>query len=291
MKRIEKTIKSFDGAEIWYEKIGEGKETLYLVDGIATMGFIWRYIIPYFQDRYQILHMNFRGHGGSPEPEDCSTVTIENSVKDLYEVMKDAKVDKAIMIGHSMGVQTIYEFYRQYPDNVKALIPICGSYGKLFKSYHGTDKFEPFAKMIINFILKPHKPFLKKMQKIVPYNNITYNFVAKGELNADMIKKEDFMPYLKDIRDRLSMKAFGYMLESAIKHSTLDFLPKIKVPVLIIAGEKDKMTPTFLSIKMFKIIPNAKLKVLKWGSHTAPIEQPEVTNMYIEEFLIENGFV
>jgi len=290
MKRTEKIIKSFDGEEVWYEKFGTGKETLFLVDGIATIGFIWQYIIPYFQDRYQILHMTFRGHGKSPVPEDCSTVTIENSVKDLHAVLKDAGIDKAIMLGHSMGVQTIYEFHRQYPDCTKALIPICGSYGKLFKSYHGTDKLEPFAKMLINFIFKPHKPLLQKLQKKLVYNSLAYNIV-KAELNAHLIKKEDFMPYLKDIRDSLSLKAFGYLLESSIKHSTLDFLPTIQIPVLIIAGEKDKMTPTFLSIKMFKLIPNAKLKVLKWGSHTAPIEQPEVTNMYIEEFLFENGLI
>jgi pimeloyl-ACP methyl ester carboxylesterase len=291
MKKIEKIIKSFDGEKIWYERLGKGKETIFLVDGIATMGFIWKYIIPYFEDRYQILHMNFRGHGNTPEPSDCSSVTIENSVKDLHAVLEDANIKDAIMIGHSMGVQTIYEFYRQFPENTKALIPICGSYGKLFKSYHGTDKFEPFAKMIINFILKPYKPTLKKLQKIIPYNNITYQFVARSEINGALVKKEDFMPYLKDIRDRLSMRAFGYMLESAIKHSTLDILSKIKVPTLIIAGEKDKMTPMFLSIKMFKLIPNSKLKVLKWGSHTAPIEQPDVTNMYIEEFLIENNII
>ena len=44
------------------------------------------------------------------------------------------------------------------------------------------------------------------------------------------------------------------------------------------------MTPAFLSTKMYKLIPNSKLEVLEWGSHTAPIEQPEMTNLLIEDF-------
>ena len=287
----ENIIKSFDGEEIWYRITGEGKHTLLLADGIACTGYVWDYIIPYFKDYFRIIHFNYRGHGKTPAPKSYDNVTVLASVKDMNAILEHENIDNVILLGHSMGVQVIYEFYNQYRKKVEALIPMCGSYGHPMQSYHNTNKFEPIFRMLVNFVFKPYSSVTKNVQKFLVHNSIAYWFVANTEINGKMVKKSDFMAYLEEISNHLDLKSFGYMLDSAMEHSALNVLPEIDIPVLIIAGKKDKMTPAFLSTKMYKLIPNSKLEVLEWGSHTAPIEQPEMTNLLVEDFLVDNGFM
>ncbi len=281
-------IKSFDNADIWYEIRGKGENTLFLVDGIACDGYVWKYIKPYFENNYKIIHFNYRGHGKTPSPDNYSSITIENSTKDMNAIMDVEKIDKAVFLGHSMGVQVILEMFRQFPEKVKGLIPMCGSYGQPFKSYHNTDKIEIIAKLLVNLFFKPKPKIIDTLKKVTTFK-LSYLFATNTEVNGKMLKREDFMPYLESLRYTLDFKAFGYMLESAIEHTTIDILPKINVPTFIIAGKRDKMTPAFLSVKMHKLIKNSKLSVLEWGSHTAPIEQPEMVNLLIEDFLLENN--
>lgn len=286
----EKIIKSFDNEKIWYRVLGEGEHCLVLADGIACSGFIWKYIIPYFEKRFKIIHFNYRGHGKTPAPKSYDNLTVETLAKDINVIMEKEKVEKAILLGHSMGVQVIYEFYKQFPSKVSALVPICGSYGRPFDSYHNTDKFTPVFKFMIKYVFKPYGVLLRNFQQLMFENNFSYYVVSNVEVNGKMLHKEDFMDYLRDIKETLDFTSFGYLLESSMNHTALNILPEIDVPVLIIAGERDRMTPSFLSTKMYKLIPDARLESIKWGSHTTPIEQPEMSNLLIEDFLISNNF-
>jgi pimeloyl-ACP methyl ester carboxylesterase len=75
------------------------------------------------------------------------------------------------------------------------------------------------------------------------------------------------------------------MLAEAGKHSALDLLPEIRVPALVIAGDIDTFTPPDLSRKMAADIPGAELLVVTGGSHTAPLEHPELVGSVLEDFL------
>ncbi|MBN2694854.1 alpha/beta hydrolase [bacterium] len=283
----EKLIKSFDGEEIWYRAIGDGDKTLILADGIACSGYVWKYIIPFFEKKFRIIHLNYRGHGETPIPKNIDSVTVENVVKDFFAVMDYEKIEKGIFLGHSMGVQVILEAFKQQPHRVEGLVPMCGSYGEPMRSYHNTDIFDSIFRWGINNILKPKSEFLSKISFLATFPLI-YPVVSRTEVNGYYLKKEDFMPYLESIRDKLDFRSFGYLLESAMNHTAWPILNKIDIPTLIIAGAKDTMTPYFLSVKMHKEIKKSKLWVLPWGSHTAPIEQPQMVNLLIEDFFIEN---
>lgn len=78
---------------------------------------------------------------------------------------------------------------------------------------------------------------------------------------------------------------FLRMVRAAGEHSAEDLLPHIKVPTLIVAGERDTFTPAFLAESMAKAIPGAELLLLKNGSHVAPLEQPEIADPRIAQFV------
>jgi pimeloyl-ACP methyl ester carboxylesterase len=92
------------------------------------------------------------------------------------------------------------------------------------------------------------------------------------------------MPYLEHIA-RVDLPLFVEMLAHAGRHSAREILPTIDVPTLVVAGERDNMTPRILSEEMHKSIPGSSLLVVEGGSHTAPIERPHFVNDAVARFL------
>jgi len=73
-------------------------------------------------------------------------------------------------------------------------------------------------------------------------------------------------------------------------HDLTDFLPEIRVPVLVFAGEKDLFTPLHRSLEMVALLPDCELFVVAEGSHAAIVEHPETINLRIERFFAERVF-
>ncbi len=135
---------AYDGTRIYYRMsepaAGAPSEDprpwIVLADGIACDGFVWVHLIPYFAPHARILHWHYRGHGRSDPPRDSRNLAVPDLARDLDTVMAHAGVERATLVGHSMGVQTILEFYRSYPERVTALVPVCGSYQYPLDTFH-----------------------------------------------------------------------------------------------------------------------------------------------------------
>jgi pimeloyl-ACP methyl ester carboxylesterase len=78
---------------------------------------------------------------------------------------------------------------------------------------------------------------------------------------------------------------FLKMLRSAGDHSAEEWLSEVKVPVLVVAGERDTFTPAPLSTFMSEALPNAELFMVPGGTHVAAIEQPELVGARIKALI------
>ena len=78
------------------------------------------------------------------------------------------------------------------------------------------------------------------------------------------------------------------MLRSAGEHTAGDLLPRVNVPVLVVAGERDTFTPPFLATAMAETLPRGELLLVRDGSHVAPLEQPELVDARVMAFLREH---
>jgi pimeloyl-ACP methyl ester carboxylesterase len=84
---------------------------------------------------------------------------------------------------------------------------------------------------------------------------------------------------------RIDSRLFVAMLSSAGQHSADDLLPEVRVPVLVIAGERDGFTPADRSRAMAAAIPGSELLEIPSASHTAPIERPHLVDSTIRDFV------
>lgn len=283
MKRVKQAyVNSFDGTEIWYESVGEGLPFI-LLDGIGCFGYAWKYLTAHFASTNRFVHMHYRGHGKSRIPADENNLSIQDTCRDIAAVLDDDGVDGGILVGHSMGVQVILEFARMYPERVKGLVPVCGSYGYPLRTFHDNRLLD----MVFPFIYTPAvlAPWLfSPIWKVLLPTRFSWEVAIRGEVNGHLLKYEDMMSYFHDL-STVPIKIFAKMLDHASRHSAEDMLGDIRVPTLIIGGEHDTFTPGWLSEKMHERIAGSELFIIQHGTHTAPIEAPELINLRLEKWL------
>jgi pimeloyl-ACP methyl ester carboxylesterase len=121
---------------IRWESYGEGP-TIACCNGVGVSTFFWKYITEQFSDRFQIVLWDYRGHGASdrlPTP-DCTDLSIAACANDLSLVLKAAGAGPSVIIGHSMGCQVALEFYSKYPEEVRGLILMQGSAGRVLETF------------------------------------------------------------------------------------------------------------------------------------------------------------
>lgn len=275
-------VPSSDGTRIHWYTVGEGEPTIVCCDGLGCDGYAWKYVTEELSKDHRVIRWHYRGHGTSDIPADRSRMRLQDLCDDLLAVLDEHKADEVVLLGHSLGVQVIFEFWKRYPERVKALVPMCGSYGKPLDTFRDL----PALKYLFPYLNKAIQryPLVAQAAWKVLDSELSFQVATRVEVNGDLVKREDFRPYLKHL-SQMDVTLFFSLLADASEHDSLEYLSEIDVPTLIVAGEKDKFTPAWLSNVMQARIPESELCTVPMGTHTAPIEMPELINLRLRRFL------
>jgi pimeloyl-ACP methyl ester carboxylesterase len=273
-----------DGSPLFYESWGErGTEApVLLCDGIGCDGYVWRYLKPDLHPRFG-LHPHYRGHGRTAPPKDPTRITIEDLADDVACVLDDALVERAVLVGHSMGVQVALETYRRHPERCAALVLVCGAPSHPLRTFRGSAALEQLLPTIQKWILRVPGVVNRFTRMVLP-TRLAYEIASRLEIRRELVEPADFMPYLEGMA-RIDARLFVAMLSAAGQHSCEDLLARIQVPTLVVAGGRDGFTPPERSQMMAETIPSAELLEIPNASHTAPIERPHLVDFTIRDFL------
>lgn len=277
-------VATSDGTPLFYEFWGERGPLMpvALCDGIGCDGYVWRYLRQDLGDRFGV-HAHYRGHGRTAPPRDKDRVGIADLADDIACVLDDALVDRAVLVGHSMGVQVALETYRRHKERVAALVLVCGASSHPLKTFRGTAALESYLPTIQKWVQRM-PGFINRVTRTVLPTRLAYEVASRLEIQRDLVDPKDFMPYLEGMA-RIDARLFIAMLSSAGQHSADDLLSTIDVPVFVVAGGRDGFTPPERSRAMVEAIPGAELLEIPNGSHTAPIEHPNLVDWGIADFL------
>ena len=111
--------------KIHYKNYGKGKDALVLVHCWTCNLEMWRDQIPELSKRARVIALDLPGHGLSDKPE--TTYSMDFFAEAVDAVLKDAGVEHAVLVGHSMGTPVIRQFYRKYPQKTLALVIVDGA--------------------------------------------------------------------------------------------------------------------------------------------------------------------
>ncbi len=274
---------SRDGTSIAYWRMGEGDTALLYTNGFATSHFYWWEIFKRFDGRMAQITWDLKGHGRSGPAHDLKACTIPDSADDLVRVLDACGVEKAVLLGFSLGSQIILETYRLFPDRVAALVPVLGTYERPFDQlFH--PKIGQVAYSVFGKLAPPAADTWLKLTHHAltsPYAHQMSQFSGMIGSNINKATMAPFYEHFEDI-DGPTWAAMGLACQ---EHSAKDMLPTIDVPTLIVAGGRDVFTPSRMSMHMERVIPDAKMLFLPNATHAGLMEYPGLIGEAIDKFL------
>jgi pimeloyl-ACP methyl ester carboxylesterase len=114
-----------DGLKINSSSAGSGSTTLVLVHGWTCDMSSWASQVPALAKKYRVLTLDLPGHGQSGSPAD-GKFSMDLFARAVEAVRAEAKVDKIVLVGHSMGAPVIRQYARLFPQHVAALVAVDG---------------------------------------------------------------------------------------------------------------------------------------------------------------------
>jgi pimeloyl-ACP methyl ester carboxylesterase len=254
-----------------------------LCDGILCEGHIWKYLVPAFEADWECLHWHYPGHGRSDDPPPFSDLSPSRLADDAAAVLRHAEVLDTVVVGHSMGVQVALELWRRHRELVRALVLVCGSPGRIVESFH-ESAILGYAVPLLDVSSRFLPDATARVWRRLPSRWILWLAMHSREVNRRLISSADLGQYLGRLT-RVDFRVGVRMLQAAGNHDASPFLPEIDVPTLVVAGVEDRFTPPERSRLMAADIPNAELLMAPGGTHSLPIEQPDLVNLRVRRFL------
>lgn len=283
----EEWIEDQEGRRIYTISRGGGLPVVFCNGiGVSSASF-WPPICRPLAERVRTINWDYLGHGRSDPPRDPARLTITSCAEKLAFVLDQMEIDKAVIAGHSMGVQVAFEFYKMFPERVLGLIPMLGTYEHPFDNFFRFSGSALIFDQVTQQVLRYPEPVTRMWPHF--FHSIVAQPFARlvGIVHPTLISKKELDVYLQHMKV-LNPLAFVYLARDMQAHSAADILEEIDVPTLILAGEKDIFTPIEASYVMEEKIPNAEMLVVREGSHAALAEQPELFWLRIEKFLVSH---
>ena len=255
-----------NGCNIYYEIHGDG-EPLVMIMGLRRNIEWWYCQLSALSQHFKVIVFDNRGAGRSDKPE--SDYSIRLFADDTAGLMDALGIDKAHILGFSMGGYIAQELAVNYPEKVMDLALIstsCGGERAVLMSQERMEKFTA------NDGLTPEK-ILKKDMDIY--------------FSDDYIKKN---PEAVKAFTEISMRhyqpahAFQRQFAACLNHDTSRRIQNISCPVIIMTGDDDPLVPPENSSVLKEILPEATLSMVPMGRHCFMMEHAERFNKKIVSF-------
>ncbi len=262
--------------KICYEVNGKGYPII-LVHGFAMYKEFWIAQKP-LSEQFKVITLDNRGCGKSDHPSE--PFDMETLAKDVKDLMDFLKIEKAHVLGHSLGGMIAQHFALEHPNRVNKLILIA-TFPNLPLDKSGLEMYKKSQLETYEAKLKdPVKAFNNKMKQRFTRNFYKLMVQEPSRKFHGLFSTEDLMENEKNKGTSKTQDIIN-QINAIAKHNTLEQLHNIKHDTLILAGEKDRIISKISSNEMHDKIPNNTLKVFS-GSHYFPLEEaPEVNNIII----------
>ena len=252
---------TLDGMTIHSTSTGKGAKTLLLVHGWTCDESSWAGNVPELSKHYRVITLDLPGHGKSGSPKD-GKITMDLFARAVEAVRAEQKVDKVILVGHSMGTPVIREYAHLYPQHVAALVIVDG------------------------LVLAPSQAARGAAPPLDPDKLLT----ADGMKMRENMIKGMFTPKTpKDVQDRVLKMMLAAPPATAAGAMRATFDPStgsdevMSMPVYGIFAEKSFALSSTAFMK--KVFPKIEYVEMPGTGHFVMMEQPQEFNRLLMKFV------
>lgn len=261
-----------DGVSLCYEVTGEGIPIVFVHEFAGDMR-SWEPQVQRFSANYRTVTFNARGYPPSSVPQDVSSYSQDHAVADILAVMDAAGIDRAHIVGLSMGGFATLHFGLKHADRALSLCVAGCGYGA---EPTAREKFKAEAKVIADELLSHGMPaFAQKY---------AYGPARVQFLRANPKGFEVFKQHLSEHSALGSANTqLGVQRQRPSLYDLTDQLSELTVPTLIVNGDEDwGCARPGLMLK--ETIPSAALAVIPNCGHTMNLEATDTFNALLADF-------
>ena len=243
-----------------------------LAHGWGASAFAWRETIEALAAAgWRVVAPDLRGHGFSEKPDDPRLYTSAALTDHLLAIMDAAGVERAPLVAHSLGAEAALGAALQAPERVSRLVLIAPvGLGHVALAFVGRLLTPAFLTRVLTRLLGPWSVRLA-----------LFFASARMRWQAEVIEQ-----HAAPLAQRGFAAATRHLLHGALWRRRLPSeLARVRVPVLVIVGTKDRLVPTRGLDEWCALLPNARAERVEGAGHVLPEEAAERVNPLVIEFL------
>jgi pimeloyl-ACP methyl ester carboxylesterase len=254
-----------NGVDLYVEQTGSGDDVI-CISGLADEGACWVDQVAGLSDRWRITTFDNRGVGRSAAP--AGEYRITDFAADTAALMDELGIDRAHVLGSSMGGAIAQELALGYPEKVRSLV--------LNGTYCRGDHF-------FREVIRSWQWAARKSDNLRDFLNVVNLWCFSPRIYNEGIM-EEWLTEAAASEHAQSVDAFVRSADALIAHDSADRVGAIAVPTLVTVGELDLCLPERFSRELVDRIPGARLQVIADNGHQPFQEDPPAYNAILAEF-------
>ena len=252
-------VKSADGVDIAYSVYGKGETALIFVHGWGWDQSLWKEQVTKFSSQYKVVTLDLAGHGDSGKKR--KSFTIKAFANDVVSVINKLKLNKVILVGHSMAGIISLEVYRQIKEKVVGII--------------GVDTYQLFQKgenpkSAEDYLTTFKENYLASVREYVG------TLFLEG---ADTVMVKSLVKKMSKLPSDIGMDIF----RNIYQYNSIAAVAELQPRIISINGQKFKVKEA----ENMKILPSFTSKLIPGTGHFPMIEKPKEFNEKLEEAIKE----
>lgn len=249
-----------------YQEGKENPQAIIFIHGFPFDCKMWSGQVEYFKKNYHCVTYDIRGLGESPAGD--GQFTMESFVDDLFEIMDELSLNKPVICGLSMGGYIALRAVERDEKKFRAVI-LCDTKSEADSNAVKLNRAAGIKQINNEGVQKFIGSFVPKCftDKFINSNMPGYKEVLNRALRSDP----------KGIK--------GCLLAMAGRTDTTGYLSKVKIPVLVICGAEDKITPPDIMKAMSDKISTSEFLIVREAAHLSPVENSKFVNSSIDKFI------
>lgn len=267
MKYQEKQIQVEGNTVSFIDEGKPGGTPIVFIHGFPFDKWMWENQLDFFKEQYRVIAYDVRGHGNTTPGTD--SFTMDKFVEDLFRFMDALQIKKANICGLSMGGYIALNAILKNPERIASLV--------LCDTQCAADSEEGVKKRMDTVASIREKG-------LVDY---TKDSIIKLFSETSRVDNQEAVRLIEQTILHTSVTTIcNTLVALAGRRETCSSLHMIKVPVFIMVGEVDQITPLTAAKKIQDGIPGSILHVIEHAGHVSNLENPESFNRHLKKFLI-----
>ena len=253
-----------------YDRQGTGPLVVFL-HGIGGNRSSWQAQCAALADRFTTVAWDARGYGASDDYE--GLLDFASFAADRTRLLDHLNVEKAHLVGLSMGARILMDFFPRHADRV-ATLTLCDCFSG-FEATLTPEKQQEFIRLRQQPLLEGKSLADLAPALIASLVGPNCSDVAKAALHESILA--------------LHVESYLKTIAASVGFDRSNDVTAINVPVQLIYGEHDRLTPPAIGEDLLARITDARLDIIEDAGHLSNLEQPERFNSVLAGFLDQHA--